>query len=211
MNTAIKKLIAIPILVCCFLFATTANSQVEEATWKAQFAFGINSPSQNGFVKPFKAKSINFPSFSLGVQYTFKPKMAAKLDFGYNRIGHASNSPEFKVNYSRINAQFVYNITSLLALPPEFGLQAHAGPGFTFVKPLGDFTNNNTNFFNLLAGVEFHYGFSRTLSAFIDASYIYGLSSNYKKPSDGFGSFNGNLLTLSAGVSIALSDCYFCE
>lgn len=211
MNTALKKLKFLLFLSMCMLFSINAFSQVEEATWKGQLALGFNSPSNNGFVYPFEAKPVNLPTVNLGVTYTFKPKMGVKLDFGYNRIRHNGNSPEFKVNYSRLNAQFVYDVSSIIGLPQDFGIQAHAGPGFTFVKPLGDFKNNNNNYFNAMAGLEFHYGISRTLSAFLDTSYIYGFSSKYNLVSQGFGSFNGNLLTVTVGISIALSDCYFCE
>ena len=104
----------------------------------------------------------------------FSRQLGAKLDFGFNRLAQADNSPEFKVNYSRINAQLVYDSSSLLTfMPQNMLIVAHAGPGFTFTKPLGDYTDNKSSFLNTMAGIEFHYGITSGLSLYLDTSYIY--------------------------------------
>ncbi len=187
-------------------------SQGDTSTVKAQFALGVNSPSQNGFVNNFQAKSINFPSINLGVQYMFKPKLGAKLDFGYNRFSNLSNTPEFKVNYTRLNAQLVYDATRVFGfLPQRVGTFVHAGPGFSSVKPLGNYTQNNNSFLNAMAGIEFHYGISDKLSVYLDGSYILGFGKDFNPISEGFGSFNGDILTLTIGASISLSGCQYCD
>jgi hypothetical protein len=194
------------------LFGFFGFSQNETSTFKAQFALGVNSPSSNGFVSNFEAKSINFPSINLGLQYMFKSPFGAKLDFGYNRFSNLDNTPEFKANYTRINAQLVYDTYGLFgALPQNMGIFIHAGPGFSMVKPLGDYPENNTSFLNTMAGIEFHYGVSDTLSIYLDTSYILGFGKDFNPVSDGFGSFNGNLLTITIGASISLSGCYYCN
>ena len=199
------------VLVLC-LNAFFGFSQSDTSTLKAQFALGVNSPSSNGFVTNFEAKSINFPSINLGLQYMFKSPFGAKLDFGYNRFSNLDNTPEFKVNYIRINAQLVYDTYSLFgALPQNMGVFVHTGPGFSMVKPLGDYPENNTSFLNAMAGMEFHYGISDTLSVFLDTSYILGFSEDFNPVSDGFGAFNGNILTITIGASISLSGCYYCN
>ena len=127
---------------------------------RSYYALGVNSPSKSGFVGDFQAKSINFPTVNLGVQTMFKQQFGAKLDFGYNRMSSEDPSPEFKLNYSRVNAQFVYDPTyNLYFLPQRMGLVLHAGPGYSFVKPLGNFSNNNLSFFNFMGGLEVHFGF----------------------------------------------------
>jgi len=187
-------------------------SQGETSTWKAQIAFGINAPSQDGFVEPFTGKSVNFPTINIGLQRMFSRQLGVKLDFGYNRISEESSTPEFKVNYSRINAQTIYDATNKLHfLPPAIGIVGHAGPGFTFVKSLGDYPDNNTSFFNAMAGIEFHYNVARTFSVFLDTSYIFGFGKEFDPISEGFGSFSGDILTVTVGISISLSGCYFCE
>ena len=204
----------IKLTICLFLIGLisfSGFSQSETSTWKAQFAIGINSPSQSAFVSNFEAKPINFPTVHIGLQRMFSKNFGAKLDFGYNRLSNASNSPEFKVNYSRVNAQAVYDVGSLVRLPNKFAIMTHAGPGFTFVKPLGNFTDNKESFLNVMAGFEFHYGLSQSLSVFLDTSYIYAFSGNYKNVADGSGTYNGNLLTATIGISISLSGCYYCE
>lgn len=194
------------------LYCLSSFSQGDTSTFKAQFALGINNPSSDGFVSNFEAKSMNFPTVNLGVQYMFKPLIGVKLDFGFNRFSNLDNTPEFKVNYSRINAQVVYNATNIFSfLPPQMGIFAHAGPGYSIIKPLGNYTQNDTSFLNAMAGLEFHYGVSNKLSIYTDISYIYGFAKDFNPLSQGYGSFNGNMLSITVGASISLSGCYYCE
>ncbi|WP_452222290.1 outer membrane beta-barrel protein [Lacinutrix salivirga] len=200
----------------CFLFLFLISikgvSQSETSEWKALFAVGINSPSQDGFVDVFEAKGMNFPTINLGVQHMFKPQLGAKLDFGYNRFQNEDNTPEFKINYTRINVQFVYDLTpDATFLPTQMGLVAHLGPGYSMVKPLGDYKDNKVSFLNAMAGLELHYKVGRTTSVFLDASYILGFGDEFDPITEGFGSFNGNLFTATIGVSVSLSGCYFCN
>ena len=204
----LQKVSFLVIMLLCFSFSY-AQKPTNEI--KAQIAFGINSPSQSGFVKQFQGKSINFPTVNLGVQYMFKRQYGAKLDFGFNRFSGGDSAIEFKTNYTRINAQFVYDPTeAILFLPPRLGLVAHAGPGYSFVKPLGDFGNNNRSFLNLLAGLEIHYAMSEYMSLYTDVSYIAGFSGDFDPITEGFGSFNGNLLTITFGITFSLSGCQYC-
>ena len=186
-------------------------SQGDTSTIKAEFALGVNSPSSNGFVSSFEANSINFPTVNLGLQYMFKPKLGAKLDFGFNRISNADNTPEFKMNYSRINAQLVYDASIITSFSSRIGAFVHAGPGFSMIKPLGNYGENKMSYLNAMAGIEFHYGISDKLSIYLDTSYIFGFGKDFKPVSDGFGSFNGDLLTITFGASISLSGCYYCR
>ena len=199
-------------LIIFFLVCSVGLAQNDTSTIKAQVAVGINSPSGNGFVTNFEGNSVNFPSINLGLQYMFKPLFGVKLDFGYNRFSNEDNTPEFKVNYSRINAQLVYNTSSVLRfLPSRVGTFVHAGPGFTMIKPLSNYAQNNTSYINAIVGIEFHYGVSDKLSIFVDASYIKGFSKDFDPITEGYGSFNGDLSAITVGVSISLSGCYYCE
>lgn len=200
------------LLICFVSFVTFGFSQSDTNKWKGQIAFGVNMPSSNGFVDNFEAKSLNFPTINLGVQRMFNSKVGAKLDYGYNRFVNADNSPEFKVNYSRINAQLVFDANkSLTILPQQIGIIAHAGPGMTFVKPLANYSENKESFFNVMTGLEFHYGVSETFSIYLDTSYILGFSKDFDPVTDGYGSFNGNLLTITIGASFSLSGCQYCD
>ncbi|WP_281846197.1 cell envelope biogenesis protein OmpA [Olleya namhaensis] len=199
------------ILITVFT-VSTVTAQIETSKWKALIAVGINSPSQEGLVAPFEANSINFPTINLGVQNMFTPKLGAKLDFGYHRFVNADNTPEFKTNYTRVNLQFVYDAsTDFVFLPMETGVVFHIGPGYSMIKPLGDYGDNKTSFLNGMAGMEFHYGISRTVSAFVDGSYIIGFADAFDPITEGFGSFNGNMLTVTVGVAVSLSGCYTCN
>lgn len=200
------------IIIIAVFYLTTASSQIETSKWKALIAVGFNSPSQDGLVNPFEANSINFPTINLGVQHMFTPQLGAKLDFGYNRFVNADNTPEFKTNYTRINAQFVYDATrDFTFLPFGTGLVFHVGPGYSMIKPLGDYGDNKTSFLNAMGGMEFHVGLSKTVSAFVDGSYILGFGDTFDPITEGFGSFNGNMLTVTVGVAVSLSGCYTCN
>lgn len=205
-KTQKHKLLLITLLVTAFSFA-----QRDTNKWKAQIALGLNSPSQSGFVDGFQSKSVNFPTINAGFQRMFTPQYGAKLDFGFNRFSSDGNSLEFKINYTRINVQFVYDPMKFITfLPEEIGLVAHAGPGYSSVKPLGDFSGNKASFLNVMAGLEVHYGLSQRMSVYADVSYIMGLGKDFDPVMEGFGSFNGNLLTITFGVTFSLSGCQYC-
>lgn len=204
----ILKLVFVPVWCCFWCFLVSAQN--DTSTLKAQIALGVNSPSSNGFVQDFKGKSVNFPTVNLGFQYMTKRNLGGKLDYGFSRISSESNSPEFKLNYSRINLQVVYDASSVLSFSRRIGAFLHAGPGYSFVKPLGNFTNNDVSFLNVMSGLEIHYGISDRLTVFLDTAYILGLGKEFNPVSSGFGAFNGDLLTITFGAFISLSGCYFC-
>lgn len=199
------------LLLVIVLFTTLSFAQKSTNKWKAQIALGVNSPSQSGFVEGFESQSINFPTVNAGFQRMFKPQLGAKLDFGFNRFSNGDNSPEFKINYTRINAQLVFDPTESIGfLPPRIGLVTHAGPGYSFVKPLGDFSGNKVSFLNVMAGLEVHYALSEYMSLYTDVSYILGFGKDFDPVINGFGSFNGNLLTITFGITFSLSGCHYC-
>ena len=202
------------ILIVAFLVTSVCIGQKATNKWKAQVALGVNNPSSSGFVEAYNAKSVNFPTVVLGIQHMFKRQYGAKLDFGFNRFASEDNVPEFKINYTRLNAQFVYDPTSSLNfLPQRMGVVAHAGPGISFVKPLGNLGENKQTFLNGMLGAEFHYGISQTMSLYLDTSYIYGFTSidDYETLEAGLGAFNGNLFTVTLGITFSLSGCQYCD
>lgn len=200
------------LVVVVFVFtAINLFAQRETNKWKAQIALGLNSPSQSGFVEGFQGKSMNFPTVNLGIQNMFSQQFGAKLDYNFNRISNEDNTTEFKLNYSRVNTQLVFDPTySLYFLPERMGLVLHAGPGYSFVKPLGNYVENDISFFNIMGGLEVHYGISERMSLFVDASYIMGMAKDFEPITEGYGSFNGNLLTLTFGITFSLSGCQYC-
>lgn len=214
MNIFFNKLKQLVLILFLGSYSLLGFAQSETSKWKVQIAFGFNYPDVDGFVTGFEAKPVNFPTINLGVQHMFKQNMGAKLDFGYNRFSNAENSSEFKTNYSRINAQFVYDPTNQLRfLPGPIGLVAHAGPGMSFIRPLGNYGDNKLSFFNGLAGMEIHYRISQTVSVFTDVSYIMSFSGDkvYDPISEGYGTFNNNLFNITLGLSVSLSGCQYCD
>jgi hypothetical protein len=181
--------------------------------WKAVFAAGISYPFTDGFVPGSYAQPVNFPTVNLGIQRMFRREYGVRLDYGFNRFANGEDSAEFKINYSRINAQFVYDPTNLIGfLPERIAIPLHAGPGISFARPLGNIQDRDQTYANLMAGIEVHYAINQRLSVFTDFSYIWGLTSldDYNPPLSGLGAFNGSLFTITVGLSISLSGCQFC-
>ena len=192
-----------------------SNAQFsEKSKWKALFAVGVNYPTAEGLIVGAYAKKVNFPTVNLGVQHMFKSLYGVRLDYGFNRFKNADSSLEFKMNYSRINAQFVFDPSKLIGfLPDRLRTVLHAGPGYSFAKPLGNLGDNKQSYLNLLAGGELHYAINEKVSIYGDATIIYGLTSldNYDPVLSGLGAFNGTVFNLTFGVAISLSGCQFCD
>jgi hypothetical protein len=204
----IKFLLVLGILVTTFSYA-----QRDSEVWKLQLAVGINNPMETGENVGFYSKYVNFPTVNMGLQHMFSESLGAKLDFGYNRSSNHDSSLEFKLNYTRVNAQIVYNLRSVLSfLPERIAVVAHAGPGISFTQPLGDFSDNKYTFLNALGGMELHYGLSKSLSIYTDLGYVYSLAgkNKYDANVDGF-SFNDDLIYATFGISILLNGCNYCN
>lgn len=200
------------LLFLTLMTTSLSFAQRDVEKWKLQVALGINNPIDNGENDGYYSKYVNFPSINLGVQHMFSERWGAKLDFGYNRASNAENSLPFKLNYTRINAQVVYDFDNLLTfLPPKIGVVGHAGPGVSMTKPLANFANNTYTYLNALGGLEVHYRVSESVSVYVDGSYALSLSGKdkYVLATDGF-SFNGDLVYVAFGVSISLSGCHYC-
>lgn len=190
----------------------SSNAQRDTQRWIGQIAVGINNPIDDGTNDGYFSKYANIPTINIGVQHMFKPDWGARLDFGFNRASNADGSLEFKLNYTRVNAQIVYNATNVLGfLPERLEVVAHAGPGLSFTSPLAPYSNNTYTYLNLLAGGEIHYRLSRGVTIFTDLSYALSLAGNdkYDVNVDGF-SFNGDLLYLTFGITFAISGCQYC-
>ena len=203
------------LILCAIFFVSIANSQLRESSkWKALVALGFNTPNDGGFVEVSKAQSLNFPTVNLGIQHMFTRDYGVKLDYGFNRFKSEDGTPEFKVNYSRVNAQFVFDSSTYLNfLPQRMSTVLHAGPGISFVKPLGTLGDNKQTYLNLLGGLEVHYAINEKVAVYTDVAYIYGVTSldDYNPALDGLGAFNGNLLNITFGLSVALSGCQYCD
>ncbi|MEN8885428.1 MAG: cell envelope biogenesis protein OmpA [Winogradskyella sp.] len=197
------------------LKATSSYGQFRETTkWKALFAVGLNYPTTDGFVKGTYAQPVNFPTVNIGIQHMLKRQYGVKLDFGFNRFKNDSDAPEFKINYTRINAQFVYDPTDFLKfLPSRLRTVLHAGPGVSFVKPLGNLGDNKQTFLNLNTGLELHYAINEKLSLYTDIAYLYGVTSldDYNPVISGLGAFNGSVFNLTFGLAVSLSGCQYCD
>lgn len=196
------------LLLTCF----QAVSQRETELWKAQISLGVNNPVENDQTGDYMSKTVNFPTVNLGFQHMLTGQWGAKLDFGFNRSSNNDESPDFKLNYTRLNAQVVYNFSEILTfLPERISLVGHAGPGVSFTKPLGNFSENKYTYLNVLGGFEVHYALSKTMSVYADAGYALSLSGAEKYDVNVHGySFNGDLIYLSFGVSFSLSGCQYC-
>ena len=206
-----KPVLCFSILCSC---ALAFSQRVDMSTWKAQMALGINSPLASGFVDGLEAKSLNFPTVNLGVQRMFSKQLGVKLDYGFNRFSNEDTAPEFKINYSRVNVQLIYDPTPVLYfLPSQMRLVGHTGPGLSFAKPLNNLGDNKQTYLNWNTGIEVHHAVNQKVDLFVDVSYIYGFTNldEYNPSLSGLGAFNGNVFNLTFGVSLSLSGCQYCD
>lgn len=201
------------LLIITVLIAATGFAQSDSSKWQLQLALGVNNPIDNGDTPGYHTRYVNFPTVNLGIQHMFSRSLGAKFDVGFNRASNNNSSLEFKLNYTRVNAQLVYNLNSILGfLPDRLAFITHAGPGMSFTKPLGNFSQNTNSYFNALAGLEINYGLSRSLSIYTDLGYVYSLAgkNKYDLDIDGF-SFRDDLMYLTFGISVSLDGCNYCN
>lgn len=202
------------LLFLTLMTTSLSIAQKDVEKWKLQLSLGVNNTIDQEETTGFFSKQINFPTINLGVQHMFARNWGAKLDVGYNRSSEAAErSYDYKLNYTRVNVQAVYDFKDLLTfLPPPIGIVAHVGPGLSMTKPLAEYANNTYTYPNVLGGIEVHYRLTESLSIYADGSYVYALSgkNKYDVYNDGF-SFNGDLAYVSFGVSISLSGCHYCN
>ncbi|WP_299521069.1 cell envelope biogenesis protein OmpA [Winogradskyella sp.] len=212
MKRYLKPLLFISIV---FFMTLSCYGQFKDTSkWKALFALGFNYPTTDGFVDGTFAQPVNFPTVNIGIQHMFKRAYGVKLDYGFNRFKNDDESPEFKVNYSRINAQFVFDATEALGfLPQRLRTILHAGPGFSFTTPLGDLSDNKQSYLNMLGGLEVHYAINEKVSIYTDIAYIYGFTSlgDYDPVLSGLGAFNGSVFNVTLGLAVSLSGCQYCD
>lgn len=202
------------LLIFAIFFSFESYAQRETNKWKLQVAVGLNRPFWDGFVDGLNSNDINAPTVNLGVQHMFSKQLGAKLDYGFNRFKNADDVPEFKINYSRINLQLVYDPSNdIFFLPLAMRLVLHAGPGYSFVKPLGLLGDNKQNYLNAVGGLEIHYALSERVSVYTDIAYVHGFTEldDYDPPMSGLGAFNGNLFYGTIGLTVSLSGCYTCS
>ncbi len=203
------------LLVLLFvLFTSFGNAQRSVAKWKLQLAMGPNHGFASGFTEEVFGRRLNFPTVNVGLQHFFSNQFGAKLDIGFNRLKSGINLPEFKTNYTRVNAQLVYDPSYYIGfLPERVRVVFHAGPGISFTKPLGTLKENNLTFLNVMAGGELHYGISEGLSIYGGGAFVFGLSGKNLTTlqQNGLGAFNGTLMYATIGISVSLSGCYYCD
>lgn len=199
-------------LIICIIITTTAFAQTQPSKLKGLLQFGVNMPEQIGFVEEYEGKEVNFPSIILGLEAMFNKQMGVRVDLGHNRISNVKDTPEFKLNYTRINAQLTYDFTSIIPIMPRrLGMVGHVGPGYTMIRPLAQLRENKNGYLNAMGGLEIHFGLSKTASVFVDGSYIYGFSKKFDPVTAGYGSYNSNLTVVSLGIAVSISGCYYCN
>ena len=203
------------LLIFLFVLITSFSyGQRSVAKWKLQLALGPNHGFASGFTEEAYGQRLNFPTVNIGLQHFFSNQFGAKLDVGFNRLKSGPNLPEFKTNYTRINAQLVYDPSFDIGfLPERVRIVLHAGPGISFTKPLGNLKANKLTFLNAMAGGELHYGISQGLSIYGGGAFVFSFSGKdlTTLQQSGYGAFNGTLIYATIGISVSLSGCYYCD
>ena len=205
-----KKHFLLLMLITTFNFAF---AQSETEVFRLQIGLGVNSPLGADIAPQFDAKIVNIPSVQFGLRYVFKRNLGAKLDIHYNRFSSTGTDRAFKLNYTRVNLEGVYNVSDKLKfLSTRSRIMVHLGPGLSMSKPLGIYSAHSATFLNLNAGVAYEFALSKRVSLFSDLNYTHSFASEnaYDVIIDGY-SFNGAMIQVSVGISMALSGCKYCE
>lgn len=196
------------------LTVSSISAQKTEEGWKLQLSLGVNNPIEDDVKSAgYYSKYANFPTINLGVQYNFSSEFGAKFDVGFNKANNAEGSNEFTLNYTRFNAQLIYDFSSLFPfLPEDIATNIHTGPGYSISKPMGQFSENEYRFLNGIVGFDLHYYVSRTISLYTDLSYVHSFSreNKYDLNIDGF-SFNKDLVYLAFGVAYSFGGSCTCS
>lgn len=211
MNTTSVKYV--PFIIASFCISLSF-SQRESEKWKAQFSLGVNSPFQSNFIEGFSAESINGPIVNVGIQHLFSKQVGFKLDYGFNRISKLGDVSAFKINYSRVDAQLVVDLSPWIPLIKDrTKLISHGGFGYSWSTPLANNVVNKLSYLNGIIGTEFHYYLTQLMSLYFDFSYIKGLTSNdlSKMDNGGLAAFNGDMINIAVGLTFSLSGCYNCN
>jgi hypothetical protein len=214
MIVIIKKY-KINIISFIFLFGLSMITfgQNDTDTFRMKLAIGLNNPIDDGKNDGYYSKRFNSPTIDFGFQYMFNRTVGAKFDIGFNRASNAPKSLMFKLNYTRINIQIIYDFTNFLNILPEnFYSQVHFGPGISFTKPLANDSDNRYSFINISAGMEISYIITKRFSVICDVSYArsMGGKDKYTTEVDGY-SFKGDLIYTTFGFTVALSGCQYCK
>lgn len=207
-----RKQVSKVLLIAAILLTANVIAQKDNDKWRLQFAVGGNNTLENENNRGFSSKKLDIPTINVGLHHMFAKRWGAKLDFGFNRSSESDNSPEYKMNYTRLNGQVLYDLTPTFSfLPKPITFFVKAGPGVTFTNPLGEYKDNTYTYLNALGGFELHYEVSRAVSIYGDLSYVkaLGAKNKYDVAVDGY-SFNGDLVYAAIGVSIALTGCQYC-
>ena len=201
------------LLLMLFVALNISFAQSETEVFRLQLGLGINSPLGADIAPQFDTKTVNIPSVQFGLRYMFKRNLGAKLDIHYNRFSSTGAATAFKLNYTRINLQGVYNVSDKLKfLSTRSCIMVHLGPGLSSSKPLGIYSANSAIFLNLNAGVIYEFALSKRVSLFSDLNYTHSFASKEANDvlNEGY-SFNGTVVQASVGISVALSGCKYCE
>ncbi len=213
MLVIIKKynIFIISFIFLCGLLTTFAQNDTD--TFRMKLALGLHNPIDDGENDGYYSKRFNFPTVDFGFQYLFSRRTGAKLDFGFNRAVSATTSSIFKLNYSRINMQIVYDFTNFLDIfPVNLYGQVHFGPGISFTKPLANDSDNTYTFLNILIGTEISYTITKRFALICDLSFAKSMvgKDKYSNEVDGY-SFKGDLIYTTFGFTVALSGCQYCK
>ncbi|MET0758994.1 MAG: outer membrane beta-barrel protein, partial [Flavobacterium sp.] len=151
--SAIVTVLSVSALIAQEVKENTENLGKEFNQWSVDINAGVNKPT-TPFAQGYYTSSPSLFHADLGVRYMFNNKFGIKADFGYDQLKNHDDSLEFDGQYYRTSLQGVLNIGRLLNFEDwtqRLNLQAHAGPGYSFMK--NDAYEGNDNMANFMLGL----------------------------------------------------------
>jgi hypothetical protein len=149
--------------------------------------------------------------FDVGFRYMINEYWGIKFDFGSDQFRTEKEGYDGKIgtDYKRISFNVVNNLgreIDMKALTPNLNLLAHAGLGYSWIKPVNVSTDDQVDSIgNIILGITPQYYIIENIALHADLAYIVNFSQH--KNFDGFSryhgikSFTGGMANVSLGLT----------
>ncbi|MFP9100581.1 hypothetical protein ACLI09_16145 [Flavobacterium sp. RHBU_24] len=187
-----------------FIFMFVASNIAAQVNSHDQYSFeggyGLGISGKPGITQ--------LSHFDVGFRYMITEYWGVKFDFGSDqfRTDKEGYEQEIGTDYRRLSFNVVNNLGREINMRGNLGLLAHAGFGYSWIKPVGVSTIDQVDSIgNVIIGITPQYYIIKNIALHADVAYIVNFSQH--KDFDGFSrytgvkSFVGGLANVSVGIT----------
>jgi len=194
-----KKLL----LIILFITANVSAQVNSHDQYSFEGGYGLGISGKPGITQ--------LSHFDVGFRYMITEYWGIKFDFGSDqfRTDKEGYAQEIGTDYKRISFNVVNNLgrqINMRELSPNLNLLAHAGLGYSYIKPVGVATSDQVDSIgNVIIGITPQYYIIENIALHADVAYIVNFSQH--KDFDGFSrylgvkSFVGGMANVSLGLT----------